>query len=160
KVAPGQEPQPAKADLVFPQGTKNYYLPRALAPISSRGDGKLDFAAVALRFQPKEGTQPPSYRLQLVSLKDSGRVSVDESAPLLRVGGEEDPIVATAPRGQYVAVGGRADHSILIYHIASLLARRGQPQLLHSVGDAPEYASFLRKGENDVGLLLSKQAKE
>src|SRR5262249_55179275 len=97
--------------------------PRALALVASRADGRPALVAVAVRFAQRTEES----RLRLLPLGEGAR-KVD--VPLW-VGHANQPALATAPRGEYVAVAGGPDHAILVYRVADLLAPGGaKPQAL------------------------------
>jgi WD40 repeat protein len=134
------------------------YFPRALAPLSTNADGKLDCAAVVIGVKEGEVVKPPDeYRLQLLDMRDDAFGAV-RAEQVLWKGTAKQPVVAAAPYGQYVAVAGNENHGILIYAVRDLLDHRNRPRTLHGSGITMRQASFVKKG-NDWGLLLNQQAR-
>jgi WD40 repeat protein len=159
QVGAGPEVKLDKTAAVFPESADQFFLPRALAALSSRGDGQLDYAAVAVKTQKKSDPRAESYRLYLAPLQAPGTFRLADTEPLWGGVGSL-PILAAAPRGRFLAVAGKADHSINVYPVPGLLGRRAQPQILRSVGDEPASVAFMRKADGRQGLLLSKYAKD
>jgi WD40 repeat protein len=120
--------------------------PRALALVSSRADGKFDYAAVANRRRNN------AYRLQILDVGAGGKVRAD--VPLWQ-GNPRQPVLAAAPQGRHLAVAGGDDHEVRVYAVADLLKGQAQPQVLRGAGTAVRYAAFVKKGD-ERGLLLSE----
>jgi WD40 repeat protein len=139
-----------------PTGEGPDAFPRALALVASHADGKFDLVAVANA--PGEGND--DYRLQLLGLRGQGLGRVRAERLLWR-GGARQPVLAAAPRGEYLAVAGSATHEIRVYAVADLLADRDRPQVLRSNGTAFRSASFVARGkekDRELGLLLNESA--
>jgi WD40 repeat protein len=145
-----QKRQPA---LELPQPDGVYHYPRALVPLSSRGNGKLDAVAIALQ-TTRLNARGGDTLLQLIKLE--GRSAAPIRAPVLLWPGNATglPVLAASPRGDYVAAAGNDTHQILVYSIGDLLNQTGQPQSLRGVGSAFTNAEFAASGK-DEGLLLT-----
>lgn len=158
-VSSGREPRKEGRIAFPPPEAAVYDFPRALVPLSSRADGNLDYAAVALREvnEPAKGQAKRADQcvLELVHLNSGKRLAGGPIA--LWSGGSKLPVLATAPRGRFLAAAGNDGHDVLVYSIQDLLNHQPKPQTLRSIGTAFRFAAFARKGK-DVGLLLNETA--
>jgi WD40 repeat protein len=153
---PGQQPQLTGQSKELPTlvrgRTLTYYEPWALTLASSRGDGVLDSAAVVLA--PERGEK---YRLMLYGItNDNFGFDRLRQAVLLWPSDRKVPVVATTPKGRYLAVAGGPDHEILVFSIDALLNGAGNPQVLRGNGTMLRHVAFVQKG-NAQGLLLNER---
>jgi WD40 repeat protein len=135
-------------EIPFPATQAVYYFPRALA-LCSTTPGKTDYAAVVVRRKTRTSEEDWLYLLDL-SPKNFGAVRAKVA---LGQGGV--PILASSPRGQFLAVAGYPDHAIRLFSLPKL--RNGQEaslQVLHAAGLSMRHVRFVRKGKN-LGLRLS-----
>ncbi|HLJ95302.1 MAG TPA: hypothetical protein VKU02_19140 [Gemmataceae bacterium] len=148
--------EPRKGQRIpFPSPEESvYYFPRALSLFSARADGKLDYAAVALRKVDGRGKRDEQCVLDLVDLRSGKRTA---GGPIDLWSGSKLPVLATAPRSQYLAIAGNDGHDVLVYAISDLLAHRPQFQKLQSIGTSFHFVAFVKKGK-DLGLLLNEAA--
>ncbi len=123
--------------------------PRAITLFASRADGRLDRAAVVVRFADRNGED----RLRVVDL-DAFRL-LDVDVPLWTGRGAMPAIHAVA-RGRSIAVTGGTGHELLVFAIDDLLAGRARSQSLRAPGITPRFAEFVRQ-KNRLGLLVSQQ---
>ncbi len=122
----------------------------ALALASRTGGGQDDLAAVVL-WQPKKGNQ---FLLQLLDLGKGTFGTLRGQAPLWK-GTTSQPVVAAAPGGRHLAVGGGPDHTVRVYAVADLLKlNNAAAQVLRSVGSTVGRVAFVKRG-NDLGLVLN-----
>ena len=129
--------------------------PRALAPLSWNGDGKTDGAAVVLYIPPdRTASRRPEYTLRLLGLQPFGTLGA--AIPLW--GGTADlPVLATAPRGHFLAVAGNPGHTIRLYAIADLRQNKVTPlQELRSAGAIMRSVAFVKDGK-ERGLRLNER---
>jgi WD40 repeat protein len=149
-VPPGEKPQAEPLPPLPPKQVDS--VARALALVASQADGNLNYAAVIVSV-PKGSVS--EYRLQLLNLggRNLGTVAAEQT---LWTGTPRQPVVATAPRGRYLAVAGNDSHDVLVYSIQDLLNQRGQAQTLRSMGTAFWFVAFVSKGK-DLGLLLREK---
>ncbi len=98
-------------------------VPRAMTLFASRADGRLDRAAVVVRFADRNGED----RLRLVDL-DAFRL-LDADVPLW-MGRGTMPAIHAVPRGRSIAVTGGATHELLVFAVDDLLAGRARSQSL------------------------------
>ncbi len=129
--------------------------PRALAPLSWNGDGKTDGAAVVLYVPPdRTASRRPEYTLRLLGLQPFGTASA--AIPLW--GGTADlPVLATAPRGHFLAVAGNPGHTIRLYAVADLRRNNATPfQELRSAGTILRSVAFVKNGK-ERGLRLNEK---
>jgi WD40 repeat protein len=157
---PGREidfdPQPNKADRSW-----SYFYPRALALLSSQGNGSIDHAALV--HLVNAGEYKNYYQLDVVSLspraKDFGK---QVATRFLWKFGHNPPVLAAAPGGRYLAVAGNNDHVIRVYPIADLLKNQFVEQQevdyqpLRSVGATITRVAFAKNGKSR-GLWLWQQ---
>jgi WD40 repeat protein len=152
KVPPGAGPQPETKPSIPKDEVDSF--PRALALFAAAADGELDHAAVVV--------QPPTAdgwcRLQVFGLKAGRPGDLKAEFPLWK-GRTKQPVLATAPRGRFLAVAGNDDHQILIYPIKDLLDQHGDPQVLGGVGTTMHFVAFGVKGK-DLGLILNERGKK
>ncbi|MCS6852521.1 MAG: hypothetical protein NZ700_15285, partial [Gemmataceae bacterium] len=131
---------PFRADpqgqVVFPPQGSVAYFPRALTLLSSKPNGPTDLAAVVLR----AGSQPPSYRLDLIDLRPTSFGQVRARLDLWK-GSLKQPVMAAAPGGTMLAVTGNDEFEIFLYPIADLLAGKAEPQRLRGVGATFRYVA-------------------
>jgi len=151
---PGEAPRPTTDLPLRPPDGYQSVLPRAVSLFSPRPENGLSHAAVAARFlRPRD--QESEFGLVLVDLAKARAVA---TAPLWR--GALDPVLASAPRGQYLAVAGDKDHSIWVYSVQDLLGNQIRPQHLRSAGLTTRSVAFVQKNQGrDLGLFLSAQPK-
>jgi WD40 repeat protein len=146
--------------------TKDYtfFKPRALTALSSRANGRLDHAAVIQETLTSKGFargEKPQARLQLIDLTpDEDAFGKVKSDLTLWPMAASAPVVATAPKGQFLAVAGDRDHEIQVFTIADLLEKqerpqRVRPQVLRSDGVTVQVDSIITKGKA-LGLRLSQ----
>jgi WD40 repeat protein len=151
-VGNGKAPMPT-AVATFPRSPAGLqWQPRAVAPFAGRGDGQADGVAVVLMAPTGSGPEH-TYRLQLV--RRDGPAPGLAPAVTLWQSGPRQPILATAPRGRFLAVAGNDRHEIQIYRIDELLAGRARPQTRRAAGESFTQVAFARKGP-DVGLALGR----
>jgi WD40 repeat protein len=148
QLAAGAEPQ--AEDEASGAGAQADAFPRALALVSSQANGGADYAATVVRV-PSRGDE---YRLQLLTLGE-GVFGAVKSDVLLWKGSAKQPVLAAAPRGNFLAVAGNEEHEIQVYALNDLLQGGHAPQLIHSVGVRIRSAGFVTKG-GQWGLLLSE----
>ncbi|HEX5272166.1 MAG TPA: hypothetical protein VFW33_16835, partial [Gemmataceae bacterium] len=123
-------------------------VPRALTLFSAGADGKRDHAALVLR-APLRGDAFSLSLIDLANYREARRVS-------LWGGSGDEPVVAAAPHGRYLAVAGNPDNTILIYAIKDLFGGKTRPtQTLHSDGETMRYVGFVTQGKDKPGLLLN-----
>jgi WD40 repeat protein len=137
---------------------KNAY-PRALTTLRSQPDGAMDHAAVVLRVPDR--TRGDRFVLRLVNLGERNGRGVSDPILLWQNEPRHEslPVVAAAPHGSFLAVGGNKDHEILLYRIADLLAGKAEPhQRLRSAGAVIHSVAFARRGK-DMGLLLEEKGE-
>jgi WD40 repeat protein len=125
-------------------------IPRALALFSGNADAHLDHAALVLR-APKRDNE---FSFHLVNLRNFREA---RDPIVLWKGPGNEPVVAAAPRGRYLAVAGNGDNTILVFAIADLLGGKPRPKVLHSDGANMRYVGFVTGGKDKPGLLLSEQ---
>lgn len=129
--------------------------PRALAPLSWSADGKTDGTAVVLYVPPdRTASRRPEYTLRLLDLQPFGPAGA--AIPLW--GGTADlPVLATAPRGHFLAVAGNPGHTIRLYAVADLRRNNATPfQELRSAGTIMRSVAFVKNGR-DRGLRLNEK---
>jgi WD40 repeat protein len=146
-------PKPGSVEATFLHQDRTVFFPRALALVSSKSNGNPDYAAVVLRVVPRE-----EYRLGLAPLGTPSTYQVDATLPLWK--GGRLPVLATASRGDFLAVAGAPDNGIRVFALRDLLAGKATPQVLHSIGEQINYAAFVRKGDGkntQRGFVLSTQ---
>jgi WD40 repeat protein len=139
-------PLPAPGDF-------EYVIPRALSALSSRGDGRLDLVASILEVRRRESNQV-RFWLRLATVNDISKYL--EVHDLWRSSQDSFslPVMASSPRGQYLALAGNPKNEIWVYDIPTLRREGAIPQRLRSVGKTISEVAFARKGKADVGLIL------
>jgi WD40 repeat protein len=133
------------------------YDPRALAGVSSKADGTIDYLAVATR---ETQVQQPAIVGERVYLQ-LGRLGENALSERISLGNAPvgSPLVAAAPGGRHLAVAGTGDHVIRVFRVGDLVDRRqAEPQVLHAIGTSFRRVSFARKG-NQHGLSLHETAR-
>ncbi len=151
----GTNARPSVKPLPTPLSAESFVYPRTLGLLSRKADGKADLAATVLSMDERRS----EYRLQIVDItaKNFGDVQAEE---ILWPGPSSEPVLATSPRGRFVAVAGSGDHVIRVYSLNSLLSKKKTaPQELRSLGVTFQRVSFVRKGP-DLGLLLNRTARK
>jgi WD40 repeat protein len=153
-IAPGKAPNAEEPPIrVFPVSKETRDMPRAMSLLSSKGNGQLDFTAVILRTDRTKG--PESYSLRLIGLSGAGEAA---NIPLWE-GGASLPVVVAAPNGKFLAVAGNDQHEIRLYNTADLFKdKKPVYQPLRSVGEEFLSAGFVRRGPDQLGLVLKVKA--
>jgi WD40 repeat protein len=129
------------------------YRPFALAPVSSRADGRLDYVAAVL--QPSD--EKLDHRLALTELA-ANSAAVRVRLALKNTDPNHAPVVAASPRGRWLAVAGFKDRAIELYAVADLLDGRREPAVrLNARGVRYKKAVFVRR-DKETGLWLSEDA--
>jgi WD40 repeat protein len=124
---------------------------RDLSLCSVPGNEKLSHAAVVLRL-PGRGDE---VRLQMLDLINERTVG---DSILLWSESADQPVLATSPNGNHLAVAGNRDHSIHVFAIKDLLAGKAEPaQKLRSVGAVMHQIAFVKKGK-DRGIVLRQSS--
>lgn len=131
---------------------------RGLIPLSRKGDGTPDLAAVIV-WKPGSDNPPHEYRLRLVDLAgDNSRVVADHL--LWRDRDPHQPVMASSLAGEYLAVAGNQNHTIHVYSIRALLREaKPRPKILEGDALVFQHVSFVRRGK-DLGLLLNRQIRK
>jgi WD40 repeat protein len=137
--------------LLPPDGYQSVLL-RSVCLVSREPGAGPSHAATAVDFH-KQGAGEAEFGLVLMDLAKGSPVA---TAPLWR--GTLNPVVASSPRGQYLAVAGDKDHSIWVYSVGELLRNQIRPQHLRSIGMTMRSVAFVQKNQ-DLGLLLSVTPK-
>jgi WD40 repeat protein len=149
----GVEQKPTPHALTPPPGSLAL-LPQALGLAASQADGRSDRLAVVARVVDQQ-RRLQSTRLRLLTLPAGEPVGDVE---LWSAGGPS--VLATSPRGRYLAVAGAADHTIRIYAVADLDKNPEPTQKLAGAGVTFRDLGFLQKKQgDDVGLWLSPAAR-
>jgi WD40 repeat protein len=144
----GAEP-PFETTASFQPHNTTHFVPDAIVPVSVAGDGKVGHAAVLLR--PSTGDDKQLALVDLANKEVVAQIALTNSDRV------HLPVVAAAPRGQFIAVADSADHAIKVFATADLLRRKAAPaQVLESAGLTPSRVAFVDKGH---GLWLSEDAK-
>ncbi|HEY1859457.1 MAG TPA: hypothetical protein VGG61_03840 [Gemmataceae bacterium] len=133
----------------FPPRHKTHFVPDAIVPVSSGGDGVIGYAVVLLRPTADEDNQ--------LAVVDLAKKLVVAQIPLADSDRIHLPVMAATPRGRFVAVADSANHAIKVFAVADLLRGKAAPaQVLESTGLTPRRVAFVDKGH---GLWLSEDAK-
>jgi WD40 repeat protein len=122
------------------------YWPWALAPVSTKGDGGFDRVAAVL--QP--ASDSPDLVLTLTNLADPPSSLALKNTDRIHV-----PVIASAPRGKWLAVAGFKDRAVEIYAVDNL--RAGPAARLVNKGIHYRKAVFVRR-DKETGLWLSEDA--
>jgi WD40 repeat protein len=125
--------------------------PRAIALFASRAGGRVDRAAIVVRFADR-GEED---HLCLVDLDSFSLVPGADA--LLWSGSGTMPAIATAPSGRYVAIAGGMKHELKVFAVDELPAGGGRAQSLTAPGIMPRFAEFV-SNKDGLGLLFSEQA--
>ena len=123
--------------------------PRAMTLFASQADGRLDRAAVVVRYADRNEED----RLRLIDLDAFRWLDVD--VPLWTGRGTMPALQAVA-RGRSIAVTGGTGHELIVFAVDDLLAGRARTQSLLAPGITPRFAEFVRQKER-LGLLVSQQ---
>ena len=135
--------------------TPDNSFPGALGLASSQGDGKADLAAVVIRnIRGKDLL----YRLQILDLNANGS-GARRSEQKLWQGRPTPAVLASAPRGDFIAVAGNAEQEILVFKVKDLLQPGpAKPQTLKGLGKAWHYAAFATDGKSRA-LVLNRSLR-
>ncbi|MBI1918389.1 MAG: hypothetical protein HYS12_27170 [Planctomycetes bacterium] len=142
-----------------PEGHADSF-PGALALLRSRPGEPADHAAVVVRRLGKKNervAQPDEYSLEVHDIRGDTFGAVRSQQRLWE--GVLQPALAVSATGDFLAVAGSPDHSILVYSVPDLLGRRGKPQKLGGLGEIFRNAAFIGKGK-ECGLVLSTEPKD
>ena len=121
-------------------------MPVALAFVSSQPGRGLDLAAVVLQSLSRSSTlESNDYQLQLLDL-DPANFGALRARTHLWTGPRVQPYLAATTEGDYVAVTGNPENSILVHSAADVL--KGQPvtRTLRGIGEPIKTATFVVKG--------------
>jgi WD40 repeat protein len=139
-----------RTSAVMPPENGIYFFPRTLAPLSSKANGKIDLVAVGLAARSKDGLG----RAQL-KLVDLDRAELlEETVPLWKE--KSFPILASSPKGKYLAVAGDPRHEVLVFAVDDLSKPGAKPiQRIGNSGLTFSGAVFATKEKNQ-GVILKE----
>ncbi|MCO6456713.1 MAG: hypothetical protein J5I93_15550 [Pirellulaceae bacterium] len=134
-------------------------VPRAIAPIASRGNANWDHLAIACLVLDGE-LAPRAMQLRVVSLGPATFGRTVATLPLWDVEGPvpKTPTLASEATGKYLAVGGSPTHEVQVFPVADLLAGRAQPQRLGSQALTMRQVQFMRRDQQSALLLRESGA--
>jgi WD40 repeat protein len=131
---------------------------RALIPLSRKGDNPADLAAVVM-WQPGSNGATHEYRLRIVDLDGEKTRELAADLPLWEDPYANQPVLAAARGGEYLAVAGNQNHTIWIYPVRDFVkGKKPQPKILKGDALVFQHVSFVHRGKN-LGLLLNPERR-
>jgi WD40 repeat protein len=143
------------------EGTSIFW-PQALAAITSEA-GKVEYIAAVCREDWKDkGETKSQFWLSLFNPAD-GKIVHEQYLWDIPSGFLEQPVLAVGPHGRHLAVAGNPQHTVYVFAVDDLVARKKGPyyQEFHSVGTTASLVRWAKKdGEQGLSLRTAGGAEQ